>query len=150
MTDTHSITDTLNDLIKIAKDGQEGFRSASENVRDSSLKTVFSGYSLQRAKFAGELQQLVIHLGEKEEKKSDLIGAVHRGWINLKGAITKGDDHAILSECERGEDAAVDAYKHALENDDLPRNIRDTLTAQFAEVKAAHDDIKMRRDSFKS
>ena len=147
MTHTHSVTETLNDLIKITKDGQEGFRNASENVRDHALKAVLSKYSLQRAKFAGELQQLVIGLGEEEAKESDLLGALHRGWINLKAAITKGDDHAILAECERGEDVAKDAYKHALENDDLPRNIRDTITAQSIEVQTAHDDIKSRRDA---
>src|SRR4029078_8704180 len=47
---------TLNGLIETLKDGQEGFRQASEAVKDCQLKMLFGEYSLQRAKFAGELQ----------------------------------------------------------------------------------------------
>ena len=43
-------------------------------------------------------------------------GALHRGWINLKSALTSGDDHAILAECERGEDSAVEEVSKALDN----------------------------------
>lgn len=146
---THSIADTLNGLIKINKDGQEGFRQSSENVEDSSLKTLLSKFSLQRASFAGELQQLVIGLGEKEEDHSGMGGAIHRGWINLKGALTKHSDHAILEECEMGEDFAKGAYEKAVEDEDLPRNIHDVIAAQYAEVKIAHDRIKALRDSTK-
>jgi len=139
-------TTTLNGLIKICKDGQDGFRDASENVKHSDLKTVLSGYSLQRSKFAGELQQLVIDLGEEPEKSSSIASAVHRGWIDLKAALTRGSDRAILAECERGEDHAVNAYRDAL-GEDLPANIRETVSTQCATVQSAHDDIRDRRDA---
>ncbi len=139
-------TTTINGLIEICKDGQEGFRDASENVKHSDLKTLFSGYSLQRSKFAGELQQLVIGLGEEPEATSSIVSAIHRGWIDLKAAFTKGSDHAILVECERGEDYAVSAYRDALA-EDLPANIRETVAMQSAAVQSAHDDIRNRRDA---
>jgi uncharacterized protein (TIGR02284 family) len=73
---------------------------------------------------------------------------VHRGWIDLKGAISKSNDHAILAEAERGEDVAKSAYKEALESE-LPANIRTIVTRQAAEVKAAHDEVKALRDATK-
>src|SRR5207248_3901662 len=98
---------TINDLIETLKDGQEGFRQAAEAVEDLKLKSVFNEYSLQRARFAGELQSQAVALGEsKPEDSSSAAGAMHRAWINLKSAIAKRDDHAILAECERGEDSA--------------------------------------------
>ncbi len=143
---TDTTVDILNDLIQICKDGQDGFRDASENVRDTELKTLFSQYSLQRSKFAGELQQHVTRLGENPEKQSSVASAIHRGWIDLKSAFTKGTDHAVLAECERGEDHAVAAYKDALE-EELPANIRTDIEAQYASVQAAHDEVRDRRDA---
>jgi len=139
-------TKTLNSLIEICKDGQNGFRDAGENVKHSDLKSLFGTYSLQRSKFAGELQQLVTQLGEEPEKAGSIASVIHRGWIDLKGAFTKGSDHAILAECERGEDYAVAAYRTALEAE-LPSHIRTVIAAQSADVKAAHDDIRNRRDA---
>ncbi len=139
-------TKTLNNLIEICKDGQNGFRDAGENAKHSDLKSLFATYSLQRSKFAGELQQLVTQLGVEPEKTSSIASAIHRGWIDLKAAFTQGSDHAILAECERGEDYAVSAYQSALD-EALPENIRTVILAQSIEVKATHDDIRDRRDA---
>eukprot|EP01031_Cornospumella_fuschlensis_P016197 gene16197-19785_t len=118
MKDTTSI---LNDLIETLKDGQAGFRAAAEDIESSDLKTLFSKYSLQRSKFAGELQALAHSLGEKEPPTGGSVGgAIHRGWIDIKAALMSKDEHAVLAECERGEDIAVAAYRKAIENPDLP------------------------------
>src|SRR3977135_4225326 len=120
MSQQKEIISTINDLIETLKDGQEGFRQASEAVKDSKLKSLFSEYSLQRAKFAGELQNEAISLGDQNpENSSSTAGAMHRAWINLRAAITSGDDHAVLTECERGEDSAVGEYKKTMENEGI-------------------------------
>ena len=144
-------TSTLNDLIETLKDGQDGFRTASEAVRASNLKTVFNEYSLQRSKFAGELQALAHSVGEKDpESTGSVAAAMHRGWINLKSAVTSQDDHAILAECERGEDSAVAEYRKALESEGLPGNVVQTIQTQFTAVQAAHDRVRDLRDSLAS
>src|SRR5213079_3246000 len=120
---------TISDLIETLKDGQEGFRQAAEAVADPELKSLFNEYSLQRARFAGELQSDAIGLGESNpEKRSSAAGAMHRAWIDLKSAITKQDDHAILAECERGEDSAIKEYKKAMEGDKLSSTVRETIS----------------------
>ncbi|MGI9086458.1 MAG: ferritin-like domain-containing protein [Chthoniobacterales bacterium] len=140
---------TLNGLIETLKDGQEGFRQAAEAVKDSQLKSLFNELSLQRSKFAGELQSQVIQLGESDpEKTSSTAGAMHRAWINIKSAISSQDDHAILAECERGEDSAVAEYKKAMEAN-LPSPARDTVSRQYTDIKAAHDRVRNLRDSMK-
>jgi len=132
----------LNNLIEICKDGQEGFRQASEAVKDTHLKTIFGQFSQQRAQFAGELQQEVMRLGGDPEKSGTLSGSMHRGWINLKSAITGGSEPSIISECERGEDSAKDEYRKALEENKLPADLRDVVQRQYTQVKAAHDQIR--------
>ncbi len=151
MTQQKEIISTINDLIETLKDGQEGFRQASEAVKDTKLKSLFSEYSLQRSKFAGELQNEAISLGENNpESTSSTAGALHRAWINLKAAVSSGDDHAVLAECERGEDSAVAGYKKAMEDEELSAPVRETISRQFTDVKNAHDRIKALRDATKS
>jgi uncharacterized protein (TIGR02284 family) len=150
MSQQKEIISTINGLIETLKDGQEGFRQASEAVKDTQLKMLFSEYSLQRSKFAGELQNEAINLGEHNpENTSSAAGAMHRAWISLKSAITSQDDHAILAECERGEDSAVNEYKKAMEEEELSSPIRETISRQYADVKSAHDRILELRDATK-
>ena len=142
MSENKKTISVLNELIETCKDGQEGFRQASEAVKDTSLKSLFGRFSQQRAQFAGELQQEVIRLGGDPEDSGSVAATMHRGWINLKGAITGGDEASIISECERGEDSAKEEYRKALENNALPSSLRDTVERQYAQVKAVHDQIR--------
>ncbi len=149
MKEQTELTSRINDLIETLKDGQEGFKQAAEGVKDPQLKSLFTDYSLQRSRFATELQSEARVLGEsKPETSSSTAGALHRAWINLKSAVTSGDDRAILAECERGEDSAVEEYKKAM-NDNLSASLRGIVARQFAQIKEAHDRIKNLRDTTK-
>ena len=140
----------LNNLIETLKDGQEGFKQAAESVSNPTLKSLFRAYSDQRSRFATALQSEARQYGEiKPETSSSATGALHRGWINLKSAITGGDEHAILAECERGEDSAVEGYKKALD-DGLSPSAQELVSRQFVEIKVAHDRIRNLRDTAKS
>ena len=142
--------EVIDNRIETLKDGQEGFKQAAESVSNPQLKSLFRDYSQQRSRFATALQGEARHQGETDpETSSSATGALHRGWINLKSAITGGDEHAILAECERGEDLAVEEYKKALE-DGLTPTAQELVSRQFAEIKAAHDRIKGLRDASKS
>lgn len=149
MKEQKEITSTIDTLIETLKDGQEGFKQAAEGVKDPQLKSLFNEYSLQRSRFATDLQSQARSLGEPEpETTSSAAGALHRSWINLKSAVTRGDDHAILAECERGEDSAVEQYKKAVD-DNLSAQLREIVSRQYAEIKKAHDRIRNLRDAAK-
>ena len=138
----------LNDLIETLKDGQEGFKAAAKDVESADLKALFAELSLQRSSFAGELQALVVSLGDPEpETGGSVAGALHRGWIDLKSSVTSRDAHAILAECERGEDSAVAHYRQALDNVDLPGDLRATIQTQATAIKASHDRVRDLRDA---
>ena len=149
-TSTFSAKKELKKLVEILHDGQMGFAHAADSVKNPRLKEIFSRFSLQRAKFAGELEAELLSLGEKDPQKEGgtAAGALHRGWIELKGAFLSEDNHAILSEAERGEDIAKKAYKEALE-DELPAPLRQIIIAQAGAVQAAHDEVKALRDVMK-
>ena len=139
-TNDHAIS-VLNDLIQTCKDGQEGFQTAAEGVKNSSLKSLFSEFDLQRAQFAGILQQEVNRLGGSPETSGSFSGSLHRGWMNIKSAVTGSDESAVIAECERGEDATREAYQNALKKH-LPDDVRSIVEGQFSEVKKAHHKIR--------
>src|SRR6266480_879429 len=149
MKEEKEVISTIHNLIETLKDGKEGFKQAAEGVKDPRLKSLFNEYSQQRSGFATELQSQARVLGESEpETSSSAAGALHRAWINLKSAVSSGDDHAILAECERGEDSAVNEYEKAMK-DDLSPSLLDIVSGQYSEVKSAHDRIKGLRDAAK-
>jgi uncharacterized protein (TIGR02284 family) len=140
MASDEEVISVLNGLIETCRDGQEGFRTAAEGVKRAELRELFHGYARQRAGFAGELQDEVRRLGGEPERAGSLAATLHRGWMGLRAALEGGDDRAIISECERGEDVALGAYRSALDTD-MPANVRSLVERQFAEVKEAHNLI---------
>jgi uncharacterized protein (TIGR02284 family) len=137
----------LNNLIETCKDGQEGFSTAAKDAKDAELARVFSQYAAQRANYIRELQQQVRALGGDADKHGTITGSVHRGWINLKAAVSSNEPHAVLAECERGEDAAVENFRDALQETELDNETRALIQRQSAGVQEAHDRIKELRDS---
>jgi uncharacterized protein (TIGR02284 family) len=141
MATNDDVISTLNNLIETCKDGQNGFQTAADGVKNSELKTLFNTYAKQRAQFAGDLQSEVRRLGGDPEKSGSVAATLHRGWINIKSTVTGEDESAVLAECERGEDSAVSNYQDALAAN-LPANVRDVVQRQFTQIKEAHDRIR--------
>ena len=143
------VTSTLNGLIQICRDGQQGYKESAEGIKRSDLKSLFYEFSQQRSEFAGVLQGLVRALGGDPETEGSFSGAIHRGWIDIKSAITGGDEISVLNECERGEDSAKNAYSEALKLN-LPSNVLDVIREQSQAIQAAHNRIKQLRDAGKN
>ena len=139
------VASILNELIETCKDGQHGFKTASEGITNSDLKNLFMAYSAERGQFINELQAEVIKLGEDPDKTGHIMGALHRAWIDIKSAVTSKDEHAILGECERGEDFAVEAYEKALQ-EELPLSVRDVVQRQYNKIRMVHDKVRALRD----
>jgi uncharacterized protein (TIGR02284 family) len=144
-TNVSDVRSSLNDLIETCKDSQEGFKQAADKINDGQIRTLFLKYSVQRAQFAGELQAEVARLGAEPAKTGSTAGALHRGWIDLKAALTGGDNHSILVEAERGEDAAVKNYREAL-GKELPSDLHEIVRAQLREINQTHDIVRQLRD----
>lgn len=141
MTTNDNAISTLNNLIETCKDGENGFRTAAAGVENSELKTLFNTYAQQRAQFAAELQAEVRRLGGDPEKSGSVAATLHRGWINIKAAVTGGSQASVIAECERGEDSAVKNYEEA-QRENLPGDLQAIIQHQYAQVKEAHDRIR--------
>jgi uncharacterized protein (TIGR02284 family) len=138
----------LNDLIETSKDGEKGFNKAAADAKSAQLKTVFLEAARRCREGAQELQAMVRALGGDPEKTSSVAGAIHRGWVSIREAVTSRDDEAILEECERGEDYAKAQYRKALEHE-LPSTVREVVDRQYRGVIANHDRVRALRDQYR-
>jgi uncharacterized protein (TIGR02284 family) len=142
------VIDILETLIQTSRDGQEGYRSAAESTGDAGLKTFFEHQSLQRASFAGELENEVQHLGKADpDRSASVLNKLHRAWFDLKKKMG-GGDLSVLESVESGEDSAKQHYQEALDAG-LPNDVRDIVQRQAQSVIAAHDKVRTLRDQYK-
>lgn len=141
--------DTLNGLIATCKDGEKGFRDASEKAHAVNLRALFADYSADCARAATELQDCVKMLGGSAETEGSAAGALHRGWMNLKASMTSADDRALLEECERGEDHAKARYAAAM-NTKVTPEVRGLLDRQYQGTLRHHDRIRDLRNREKA
>lgn len=135
----------LNNLIETCKDGELGFKTAADGLSSAETKAKFLEYSRQRAEMARELQAEVRRLGGDAEKSGSVSGSLHRGWLDIKSAVTGKNDHAVIAEAERGEDVAKAAYEHAL-TETLDAGTRTIVQQQSTKVRQAHDHVRDLRD----
>ena len=138
----------INDLVETCKDGMKGYETAAESVDNPQIKAELSRFSQQRAQFANELQTQAYQMGISPQPKNtlegaalDVAGAVHRGWINLKSAVTGHDSKAVLNECENGDAAALETYEQALMVENLPGNNKNVIEKQHSEILEAKNKI---------
>jgi len=129
-TDNNAVISVLNDLIETSKDGANGFRTAADAVQSAEAKALFLSRVQLIERAAAELQAEVRRLGGDPERTGSVAATLHRGWIDLKSAVTGKSDAAIITECERGEEVAVKNYEDALEKD-LPADVRDLVERQY-------------------
>lgn len=144
------IVDTLNDLIETCRDGELGFNACAERVTSSELRRVFLQRAAECRQAAEELKPYVLQYGGEPETEGSTSGALHRGWVAVRGSLAGFTDKAMLEECERGEDAALARYRAALKDDTLPEPVRAVVARQQLGVQANHDQIKRLRDAVRA
>ncbi|MCU1755691.1 ferritin-like domain-containing protein [Pseudomonas helleri] len=138
----------LNDLIETSKDGQEGFKTCAEDIKNPELKALFVKRSADCGTAAAELQAEVRKLGGDPETSTSVAGDLHRRWVDVKSIFTGKGEEAVLNEAERGEDHALKAYKEALKKISKHNlvGIRDVVERQYLNVQRNHDQVKALRN----
>ncbi len=147
--DDSDVVDVLDDLIEVSKDGEYGFTQCAEHAKSPDVKSTLMSRARDCASGAAELQRLVGTLGGDIEESGSAAGAMHRGWVSVKSALTSKDDLAVLEEAERGEDSALKSYRKAAAKD-LPADVKAIVQKQLQGAQANHDQIKALRDRVKA
>lgn len=132
------------ELVETLKDGERGFSSAAEKVRDGDhpeWAATLQRLSDQRVGFHREIVALGHDYGEDVDESGTVTARLHRGWISLKDALTGDDPGAVLKAALTGEDHAVSEYEKALQQH-LSPGFHEVVSRQHAAVLAARDEVK--------
>jgi len=148
MENNRETIETLNDLILINNDRIAGYERAMEELapEDSDLKPLFENMIDESRQARIALGKEVQVLGGTMAEGTMATGKVYRAWMDIKAIFTGHDRHAVIANCEAGEDAAQKAYTGALEEEHLPSFLREMIRDQQQTLKYSHDEIKAFRD----
>ena len=133
--------EVLHHLIEICRDGERGFRAAAEHVEKPAVKALFTELAAQRERFAADLVPHLQRLGGRDDGDGTSGGALHRRWIGFKSHMPGHGDHTIVTEAERGEHIALNAYNEALQGM-LPPTVSSLIEEQREAVRMANDRIR--------
>ena len=143
------VISVLDDLLENSRDGEYGFRACADEVADPQVKHLFETRAAQCATAADEIATLMRSLGAEVDDGGTVGGALHRGWVHVKGTLGADSALSMLEECERGEDSAVARYRKALKND-LPAEVLAVVQRQADGAQRNHDQIRDLRDQYKA
>jgi len=148
MTDTSHDISTLNGLIATTIDSVDGYRTSAQDVENPRFAELFTARASERSSVAEQLRAEVKRLGGNPEDDGTILAAAHRGFVNLKAAVTNRDDQAIVNEVERGEDHIKAKYEAALKDDNLSPQSRSLVETAYSSVKSGHDQMRDLKHNF--
>jgi uncharacterized protein (TIGR02284 family) len=145
----NELISVLNDLVRINHDRTEGYQKAVNELKptDIDLATMFTNMANASVQNANALAAEVAKLGGAPASDTTQSGKLYRVWMDIRAGISARDRKSILALCEFGEDAALKAYKLALESDaEVPADIRQLILDQREALQSSHDIVKRYRD----
>lgn len=132
---------TLCELLAVTRDGENGFATCAAQVRSDSLRQLFWTRAGRHAIAAVQLRGLIGRLGGDPAMQGKIVSTSRRGWVSLPSTLAQSTDEALVDECERGEDHALEVYRNALD-DHLPEFVRQVVLRQFEDLMSDHDAIR--------
>ncbi|WP_224485003.1 ferritin-like domain-containing protein [Robertkochia aurantiaca] len=130
---TEKMSKRLNELLEKSYDAEKGYLEAIDNIENNEIKMFFKRQADQRSEFAKDLRREIISYGEIPEDSGSLKGDTHRVWMNLKSMLSSNSEEAVLEECLRGEEKAIEEYNEILED-------RSTLPPSTVALLEKHKD----------
>jgi uncharacterized protein (TIGR02284 family) len=150
--DMEKVIDVVNDLIRINQDRINGYEKAASEIKETleaEIKSIYYQHAEESRGYKDTLTEAVARLGGKPATDSTVSGKIYRAWMDVKATFSGDDLVASLQSCEFGEDAALKAYREALdEKAAMPAGILSLIESQYQSLKASHNRIKRYRDEY--
>lgn len=141
---------SLRQLAQLNIDSRDGFDYAAERIEDDTPEIAkrFRELSDQRARYAEQLESLLLNSGEDTPEEGSWAASMHRTWMNIRDMLSeKPDIYAVVAEAERGEDVIRQAYEEAAQ--EVSGSVAALVNEHYAAIKLAHDSVRKLRDSLR-
>ncbi len=130
------------DIMKTLENGRLGYERAADRVQKDhpEIASKLNSAASDRGQLYEELQKIASSYGDQIDENGSVAGALHRGWITVRDALSSSDPKAVLEAAKTGEDHAIEEYEEALKSD-LSPEFRPVLLRQMASVEKARTNI---------
>ncbi|WP_291726916.1 ferritin-like domain-containing protein [Bernardetia sp.] len=138
----------LNELIEKNYDAEKGYKEAVTDVNNHELKDFFTKSVQQRYDFGHELKEEIKKLGGTPEKGTSITGDLHRVWMNLKSFVLGNDVEAVIEECKRGENTAIEEYEDILKMEEVPMDTKIVLRRHLQQIRSSVEHLDALKERF--
>lgn len=143
---SENIVDTLQELTEFVNDRIEGYERAVKESKNPEFQAYYRKLASQSTDFSNELNTFIRSYGGEMERDTTLKGKFYRQWMDVKAAFTDRDEEAVLGNNIYGEEWAIKAYKDALDNGNLPPEIRMVVERQYQTSLETYNQLKQMKE----
>lgn len=130
----------LNELIEITRDGQRFYEHASQEVRDSHLKSLFADMARAKVEVIQALSSKVAANHEKPAEGGTLMGKLHQLYADTRAVLSRDEAATYVAQLEEAEDRILHAFEDAIETADS--QLQPLLSQELPKVRACHDRMR--------
>lgn len=146
--DNSKIVEGLNDLLAKNYDSERGYRNAAGKTENPTLAAFYRNKASQRNSFGHQIKDHIGQLGGEPVKGTSIAGDLHNAWMNFKTVLSFDKEEAILDAIEDGEEACIGDYNDFLKMENVPTNIKSTITQQKRQVENALRSVENFEDQY--
>lgn len=149
MSTESKIEHTLNDLIEIARDGQEFYTEAAQKVQNPELSALFVRIAGVKGNLVASLSGAVSASGGEPARHGTVVGSVQQFYGKVRAAF--GDtQYGYVAELEESEDRLLGAFKDVLTDKDAPAAAVAKARELLPEVQQCHNEMRRIKLSMKN
>jgi len=139
---------TLNDIIEIARDGQDFYTEAADKVKDAELSALFTKIAGVKSQIVTSLSSTVAATGAKPAEHGTVVGSMQQLYGKVRATL--GDtQYGYVAELEESEDRLLKAFKDPLTDSDTPPAARAEVSRLLPLVQETHDVMRNRKHAMK-
>lgn len=140
---------SLNDLIAIARDGQEFYTEAAQKVEDTELSALFTRIAGVKGSIVTKLGATVQAAGGDPEDHGTLVGNMQQMYGKVRAAF--GDkQYGYVAELEESEDRLLKAFNDVIADQDTPPAAREAAQELLPQVRECHNTMRDRKLAMKN
>ena len=112
-------------------------------MNDPNLQRFFKTYAEQRYRFGHDIKGQLKASNQFISKGGSAAAALHRMWLDTKALFASSTDEAIIQECIRGEEYAIEEYEEALEQaEEMAPSVKVMIEKQLNSIKEARISLQ--------
>ena len=139
----------LNDLVAIARDGQDFYQHAASKVSDPELKNLFARIGTIKSEIVTSLSaEIKAAGGEKPTQSGTLVGEFNQLYGDLR-AMAGSKDYQYVAQLEQSEDRMVKAFAAARNDAQISPSALAVLNRIEPEVRQCHELMRNRKLALK-